>query len=339
MSSDDSAPISEVPWQHELLAGDLPLDKLADAYLDDEDLPQIIGRDLANARGHVNRLYEQEPDCYTTLRRYSSVFDMVFFQHIGKCLSEDIQNKYFAPYSSGAKLEFKDDATEADFEKFEVEKQKKTGLPRAYCFVKYANISKDEFEKAMIKYADSKGMDYVPWMTDGFYSDDARVLIETYMSPEMVLDIDMYYSDQPKLEYHEVTADYGVGYTTSYWDYTRFLKFPMDILGMSVEQLDGWGYSDEYWFDYYSFLSYLAAYDASGAYDESSIAMNSVRVNTPEYAELNRRLEIYAARVGKSPATGDDARRAVVLICTAAFTALIPAVLSIAGSRRKKYMH
>lgn len=67
LSSDDSAPISEVPWQHELLAGDLPLDKLADAYLDDEDLPQIIGRDLANARGHVNRLYEQEPDCYTIM--------------------------------------------------------------------------------------------------------------------------------------------------------------------------------------------------------------------------------------------------------------------------------
>lgn len=67
LSSDENVPITEVPWQHELLAGDLPLDKLADAYLDDKDLPQIIGRDLANARGHVNRLYEQEPDCYTIM--------------------------------------------------------------------------------------------------------------------------------------------------------------------------------------------------------------------------------------------------------------------------------
>lgn len=66
-TNSENAPITEDPWQHELRAGDLPLDKLAEAYLDDDDLPPVIGRDLANARGHVNRLYEQEPDCYTIM--------------------------------------------------------------------------------------------------------------------------------------------------------------------------------------------------------------------------------------------------------------------------------
>lgn len=274
---------------------------------------------------------------HITLRKYSSIFDMNFFQQIGECLSEDIQNKYFAPYSSGVRLEFKDEATEADFEKFEVEEQKKTGLPRAYCFIKYANISKDEFEKVMIKYADSREIEYGSWMTDGFYADDVRVLIETYMSPEVVLDVDMYYSDQPKLEYHEVTEDYGVGHSTSYWDYTRFLKFPKEILGMSMEQLDGWGYSDEYWFDYYNFLSYLTACDASGVIDDGLIAHNSVHAGSPECDELNRRLNIYAARVGKSPDTGDGTRRVVILTCTAALAALIPAAISVKERRRKKY--
>ncbi len=64
---DEPTPIAEEAWTPELAAGDLPLDELVDARLDDADIPAVISRELADARQHVNRLYEQECDDCTVM--------------------------------------------------------------------------------------------------------------------------------------------------------------------------------------------------------------------------------------------------------------------------------
>lgn len=64
---EDGEPIPEIPWEFPLEEGDLPLDKLKEARLDDADLPAVISRALADERQHINRLYAQEPDDYTVI--------------------------------------------------------------------------------------------------------------------------------------------------------------------------------------------------------------------------------------------------------------------------------
>jgi len=59
--------LEEVPFEFELEPGDLPFEQLKDAVLAAEDIPSCIDPALAEARGHVNRLYLQEPDDYTVM--------------------------------------------------------------------------------------------------------------------------------------------------------------------------------------------------------------------------------------------------------------------------------
>lgn len=66
-TSDNDTPIAEEPWTIELLDGDLTLDQLKNASLSNADLPPEISRSVADERGHVNRLYAQEPDDYTVM--------------------------------------------------------------------------------------------------------------------------------------------------------------------------------------------------------------------------------------------------------------------------------
>ncbi len=54
--------LEEIPFEFELEPGDLPFEQLKDAVLALEDIPSCIDPALAEARGHVNRLYLQEPD-------------------------------------------------------------------------------------------------------------------------------------------------------------------------------------------------------------------------------------------------------------------------------------
>ena len=59
--------LEEIPFEFELEPGDLPFEQLKNATLAPEDIPSCIDPALAEARGHVNRLYLQEPDDYTVM--------------------------------------------------------------------------------------------------------------------------------------------------------------------------------------------------------------------------------------------------------------------------------
>lgn len=64
---EDYETLEEIPFEFELEPGDLPFEQLKDAVLAAEDIPYCIDPALAEARGHVNRLYLQEPDDYTVM--------------------------------------------------------------------------------------------------------------------------------------------------------------------------------------------------------------------------------------------------------------------------------
>lgn len=256
---------------------------------------------------------------------------------IATYLDSSIKDLYYTADSSRGSMKWKDEITLNNFIEYYRTEAAKSGCPQSYYFIKYAGISQDTCATSLEQYAEDVGFKYGSWMCEGFYADDYRTVIETYMSPEAVIDMGAYNSDAEKYRYVEYGSNSEIG---SMWEYVDFIKFPSQIIKMSLEALDGWGYSDEYWYDYYSFVLYIGDCFAQSSNVDDTIGMNSCfGSDSPEYAELNRRLEIYAERVGKSPATGDDARRAVALICTAAFAALIPAILSFTCSRRKKYMH
>ncbi len=59
--------VEEVPFTFTLEEGDLTFSELKDATLNAGDLPFAISAELAEERGHVNRLYEQETDDYTVM--------------------------------------------------------------------------------------------------------------------------------------------------------------------------------------------------------------------------------------------------------------------------------
>lgn len=59
--------LEDVTFSFELAPGDLPLEQLRVAELKDEDIPSCIDPELARSRGHVNRLYLQEPDACTIM--------------------------------------------------------------------------------------------------------------------------------------------------------------------------------------------------------------------------------------------------------------------------------
>jgi len=56
-----------IPWELELEEGDLNLVELKTAELSPSETPEIISAALIEEKGHVNRLYEQEPDVFTIM--------------------------------------------------------------------------------------------------------------------------------------------------------------------------------------------------------------------------------------------------------------------------------
>ena len=59
--------LEEIPFEFVLEPGDLPYELLREAVLDVRDIPDCIDPALAEERGHVNRLYLQEPDDNTVM--------------------------------------------------------------------------------------------------------------------------------------------------------------------------------------------------------------------------------------------------------------------------------
>ncbi len=229
-------------------------------------------------------------------------------------MNDDLRNKYFSgsPFSG---IEWKDDSVKAEYDNYFKSEAAKTGLPEIYYFIRFAEITKDELKYAMERSISIDGHEYADWMADTLYCDDWRVIIETYMSPELVVDMEMYLSDKPKYAYIDNLL------TSDWWDYTIF-RTPVDIIKTSLETLDTWNYSDKYWYDYYSFIDYLSR-EISNLDDNYK-------------AELARRLAIYAERVGKSPSTGDTSgTRAVIFTSAAALAAVIPAAVLTSRRRRE----
>ncbi|MGM9596871.1 MAG: hypothetical protein ACI3XO_03555, partial [Eubacteriales bacterium] len=205
----------------------------------------------------------------------------------------------------------------------------KTGYPYAYYYVRIHNVKRSDFELRMTKYCDDK---YASLITDAIYSENTRVIIETLMSPEMVVDPTAYNSDKPKRREYDTTELWGKNIIT--FNFEDIFLSPYDIIELSLETLDGWNYSDEFWYDYYCFIEYLNNIPYE---NQDSIAVRSSFTNSAEKkAELARRLALYSERVGKSPDTGDEGgARVAFLSATTVLVAIIPAGVLTVWRRRK----
>ncbi len=260
------------------------------------------------------------------LRMYSSV--ICLSSSLQNYMNDDLRNKYFSvpPFSE---LEWKDDSVRDKYDDYFKSEAAKTGFPEMYYFVRFAGITKDELKYAIEGVLSSCDLEYADWMADTMYCDDWRVIIETYMSPELVIDIEAYMSDKPKYTYIENELIYD------FWDYSNIYKTPDQVLNTPLETLDKWNYSDEYWYDYYSFIDYLNREQGNST---NSIASNSSFKHSPEKQyELARRLAIYAERVGKSPVTGDTSGTHVMIFASAAvLAAAVPAMMLTVKRRRKE---
>ncbi len=219
-----------------------------------------------------------------------------------------------------------DEKSERLFKEVEV-----TGLPEIYYVVKWSELSKNEVEAAVKKYCDESSIDYVDWMVDALWSDDPLVVIETLMYPDYVIDMDKYNSDEPKIWKSE---EYGSFY------YTYFATDSYNLLRTSVEVLEGWGYSDAYWLDYYSFIQYLTTDEIKNdpiyGRDANSMTKGNAIDDEVLLAELDRRVELYANRVANAE-TGDESAVRVVFLATAAVVcAVIPATVAVTIKRRRR---
>lgn len=64
-----------------LTGGNLSLDELKSAVLKDEDIPEIIGKDVTDSKQHVNRLWEKESD-YNTIVFQNRDGQLIMFMDI-----------------------------------------------------------------------------------------------------------------------------------------------------------------------------------------------------------------------------------------------------------------
>ena len=251
------------------------------------------------------------------------------FKSVATYLDSSVRKLYFEESAPGNQIPkwINAEAEEKFLEYYRTEAAK-SGLPQLYYFIQYAGITREQATESMKKYFSStvtrKQYPYADWMIDALYCGDNRVTIETYLSPDLVVDMEVYLSGKPKFAYIDNDL------VDNFWDYTIFRK-PDDIIKTPLETLDTWNYSDEYWYDYYSFIDYLNR-ERSDAID--SIAMLGYMGSPEKKAELARRLAIYAERVGKSPSTGDTSGTRVVIFTSAAALAAIPA--AVLTFRRKR---
>ena len=252
------------------------------------------------------------------------------FKSVATYLDSSVRKLYFEESAPGNQIPkwINAEAEEKFLEYYRTEAAK-SGLPQLYYFIQYAGITREQATESMKKYFSStvtrKQYPYADWMIDALYCGDNRVTIETYLSPDLVVDMEVYLSGKPKFAYIDNDL------VDNFWDYTIFRK-PDDIIKTPLETLDTWNYSDEYWYDYYSFIDYLNR-ERSDAID--SIAMLGYMGSPEKKAELARRLAIYAERVGKSPSTGDTSGTRVVIFTSAAALAAIPAAVLTFRRRRE----
>ena len=214
-----------------------------------------------------------------------------------------------------------------------VQDSETTGFPLVYYYVRLENISREDFVERLIEYDPQLTPRVVSLVADAVYSEDARLIIETLMAPEMVINPITYNSDTPKhrkVEYYSqmVTID----------NFEDVFITPDGIINTPLEILDTWNYSDEYWYDYYSFIDFLNKIDLDKSW--SYVAVNANMAQPPERsAELARRLALYSERVGKSPDTGDaGGARVAVLAATTVLAAMIPAGGLTVWRRRKRVL-
>ena len=261
------------------------------------------------------------------LREYAPILDL---DSVATYLDSSVRKLYFEEGDPNQMSKWINAEAEEKFREYSRAEAIKSALPQLYYFIQYAGITREQATESMKKYFSSsllcKQYPYADWMIDALYCGDNRVTIETYLSPELVVDMEVYLSDKPKFAYVDnVLID-------DLWDYTIF-RTPGDIIKTPLETLDTWNYSDEYWYDYYSFIDYLNR-ERSDARD--SIAMMGYMGSPEKKAELARRLAIYAERVGKSPSTGDTSgTRAVIFTSAAALAAVIPAAVLTYRRRRE----
>ena len=244
-------------------------------------------------------------------------------------LDSSVRKLYFEEGDPNQRSQWINAEAEEKFREYCRTEAAKSGLPQLYYFIQYAGITREQATESMKKYFSStvvrKQYPYTDWMIDALYCGDNRVMIETYLSPELVVDMETYLSGKPKFVYVDNEL------MDNLWDYTIF-RTPEDIIKTPLETLDTWNYSDEYWYDYYSFIDYLNR-ERGDARD--SIAMLGYMGSPEKKAELARRLAIYAERVGKSPSTGDTSGTRAVIFTSAAALAAIPAAVLTFRRRRE----
>lgn len=248
---------------------------------------------------------------------------------IARFLDADLRDKYFSYESGSAYAVWKSTEEKEKFDAYFIPEVQKSGLPSSYYFIKYSGMTREQARKCISQFQSSSGRYYDDRLADGFFAQDTRTVIETYMSPDAVINMDKYNSDDPKYKFIQ-SEEYG-----DMWLYSDFISYSDEILETPLEKLDKWNYSDEYWYDYYSFLKYVSdrCNSEGDSFWELGAYISAGAVRSHE-AEFNRRLAIYAERVGKSPSTGDTSGTRAVIFTSAAALAAIPA--AILTFRRKR---
>ncbi len=221
------------------------------------------------------------------------------------------------------------------FYNYFVPKADKTGLPELYYFIKYAEIPRPVIEKAMADFCADRKCEYADWAVDALYGSDERMIIETLMSPEYVIDMDKYNSGEPHIKW--LTGIDGASFPKPIPNGSDFLTSPENIMQYPLEKLEGWGYSDGYWLDYYTFIDYMADWyykDQNYGYGLTQVAYV---IDILYREELDRRIDIYRSRVEGSPSTGDEtASRAAVFTAGVVLAAAVPALILTAKRRREE---
>lgn len=207
-----------------------------------------------------------------------------------------------------------------------------TGFPFAYYYVRGQKITRADFEKSL---SVKSGGGYASTIAEAVYSEDARVILETLMSPEIIVNPLAYASDDVAKRY-EADFEQLYGYNLFVYNFEDVFIRPIDLIRIPLETLETWNYSDEYWYDYYSFIDYLNEVDNSEKYSSTVIVSASMRNLPEEKAELDRRVELYANRVANAETGDDSAVRAVFLATAAVVCAVIPATVAIATKRRRR---
>ena len=249
---------------------------------------------------------------------------------IARFLDADLRDKYFSYESGSAYAVWKSTEEKEKFDAYFIPEVQKSGLPQSYYFIKYSGMTREQARKCISQRQSSFGEYYDDRLADGFFAQDTRTVIETYMSPDAVINMDKYNSDDPKYTFVQ-SETYG-----DMWRYSGFMSYSDEILETPLEKLDKWNYSDEYWYDYYSFLKYVSdrCNSEGDSFWELGAYISAGAVRSHE-AEFNRRLAIYAERVGKSPSTGDTSGTRAVIFTSAAALAVIPAAVLTSRRRRE----